>query len=168
MAPHGCYPCRGEDSWISIAVANDEEWRALCGAMAKPELAQDERFARAESRFEHQEELDRIIADWTRSHGRYELMHTLQKAGVAAAPSLSNEGLFQDPHLRERGTFVHVDHPYLKKDWVLAPPWRLSETPAAIHRHAPSLGEHSDQIFEQLLEMSPGEIEKLKEEEVIY
>ena len=168
MAPHNCYRCRGEDHWISIAVANDREWRALCGAMGKPELAEDERFAAAEQRSLNQEELDRIIGDWTRSRDDYELMRELQRAGVAAAPSLSNEALFKDPHLEERGTFVQVDHPHLEKDWVLSPPWRLSETPASIRRHAPSLGEHSQPIFEQLLGMSPVEIEKLMEEKVIY
>jgi benzylsuccinate CoA-transferase BbsF subunit len=168
MAPHNCYRCRGEDHWISIAVANDREWRALCGAMGKPELAEDERFAGAEKRWENQEELDRIVGDWTRSRDSYALMHELQKAGVAAAPSLSNEALFKDPHLEDRGVFVQVDHPHLEKDWVLSPPWRLSETPASIRRHAPSLGEHSQPIFEQLLGMSAEEIEKLMEEEVIY
>jgi len=168
MAPHNCYRCRGDDNWISIAVANDREWRALCGAMGKPELAEDERFAEAESRWEHQDELDRIIGDWTRDKDDYQLMHQLQALGVAAAPSLSNKALFQDPHLEERGTFLQVDHPHLKKDWVLAPPWRLSATPASIRRHAPSLGEHSQRIFEELLGMSPAEIETLKEEQVIY
>jgi benzylsuccinate CoA-transferase BbsF subunit len=168
MAPHNCYRCRGDDNWISIAVANDQEWRALCCAMGKPELAEDERFAEAETRWNHQDELDRIIGDWSRDRDHYELMHELQKAGVAAAPSLSNKDLFEDPHLEERGTFIQVDHPLLEKDWVLSPPWRLSDTPAAIRRHAPSLGEHQQRIFEELLEMSAAEIERLKEEQVIY
>jgi len=168
MAPHNCYRCRGDDNWISIAVANDREWRALCGAMGNPELAEDERFAEAEMRWSHQEELDRIISEWSRDQDHYELMHQLQKAGVAATPSLSNEALFEDPHLEEREAFVQVDHPLLKKDWVLSPPWRLSGTPASIRRHAPSLGEHDQRIFVDLLEMSPAEIEVLKEEQVIY
>jgi benzylsuccinate CoA-transferase BbsF subunit len=168
MAPHNCYRCRGDDHWISIAVANDREWRALCGAMGKPELAEDERFAEAEMRWNHQEELDRIIGEWSKDRDHYELMHELQKAGVAAAPSLSNKDLFEDPHLEERGTFLQVDHPLLKKDWVLSPPWNLSGTPARIRRHAPSLGEHQQRIFEELLGMSAAEIENLKEEKVIY
>jgi benzylsuccinate CoA-transferase BbsF subunit len=168
MAPHNCYRCRGDDNWISIAVANDREWRALCTAMGRPELAEDERFAEAESRWNHQEELDRIISDWTEDKDDYQLMHELQGAGVAATPSLSNKALYRDPHLEERGTFLQVDHPHLKKDWVLSPPWKLSATPASIRRHAPSLGEHAQRIFEQLLGMSPAEIEKLKEEQVIY
>jgi benzylsuccinate CoA-transferase BbsF subunit len=168
MAPHNCYRCRGDDNWISIAVANDREWQALCGAMGKPELAEDERFADTESRWSHQDELDRIIGDWSKDKDYYQLMHELQRVGVAAAPSLSNEALYEDPHLEERGTFLQVDHPHLKKDWVLAPPCSFSETPASIRRHAPSLGEHSQRIFEQLLGMSPEEIETLKEEQVIY
>jgi benzylsuccinate CoA-transferase BbsF subunit len=168
MAPHNCYRCRGDDNWISIAVANDREWRALCSAMGMPELAEDERFSRAETRWKHQDELDPIISDWTKDRDDYELMHQLQEVGVAATPSLSNKALYQDPHLRERGTFLQVDHPFLGKDWVLSPPWRLSETPASVRRHAPMLGEHDQEIFEKLLGMSPGEIESLKEEQVIY
>jgi benzylsuccinate CoA-transferase BbsF subunit len=168
MAPHNCYRCRGDDNWISIAVANDREWRALCGAMGKPELAEDERFAEAETRWNHQDELDRIIGEWSSDKDYYELMHDLQRAGVAAAPSLSNKALFEDPHLEARETFLQVDHPLLEKDWVLSPPWKLSGTPASIRRHAPSLGEHDQRIFGELLEMSAAEIETLKEEQVIY
>jgi benzylsuccinate CoA-transferase BbsF subunit len=168
MAPHNCYRCRSDDNWISIAVANDEEWRALCGAMGKPELVDDERFSTPELRWKNQEDLDRVIGDWTADRGDYELMQTLQDVGVAATPSLSNKALLNDPHLTARGVFVQVEHPVLKKDWVLAPPWRLSHTPASIHRHSPLLGEHTYQIFEQLLGMSREEIEKLQEEEVVY
>jgi benzylsuccinate CoA-transferase BbsF subunit len=168
MAPHNCYRCGGEDNWISIAVANDEEWRSLCIAMGRPELAEDERFFRAELRWKHQEELDPIIGDWTRNRDGEELMHLLQKAGLAATPSLSNKALYEDPHLKDRGVFLQVDPPFLGKDWVLSPPFRLSETPARIRRHAPLLGEHDHPIFEQLLGMSQEEIEKLKEEQVIY
>jgi crotonobetainyl-CoA:carnitine CoA-transferase CaiB-like acyl-CoA transferase len=95
-------------------------------------------------------------------------MRKLQKVGVAAAPSLSGEGLFKDPHIKERGVFYPVDHPELEKDWVLAPPWKFSESPAGIHRHAPSIGEHNDHVFHDLLGMSRDEIEELKKQQVIY
>jgi benzylsuccinate CoA-transferase BbsF subunit len=168
MAPHNCYRCRGDDDWISIAVASNDEWRALCVAMGKLELAEDERFSEAGQRWSHREEIDAIVGEWTADQDSHELMHRLQRAGVAAAPSLSNKALFEDPHLKDRGVFVQVDHPHLGKDWVLSPPFRLSETPASIRRHAPSLGEHSQQVFEGLLGMSAGEIEKLEQEQVIY
>jgi benzylsuccinate CoA-transferase BbsF subunit len=168
MAPHNCYRCRGEDDWISIAVANDQEWLALCDVMGRPDLARDQRFATAEARLKHEEDLDRVIAHWTANRDAYDLMHVLQEAGVAATPSLSNKALFNDPHVKARGTFVQVEHPVLVKDWVIAPPWRLSRTPASIRRHAPLLGEHTEQVFEQLLGMRCEEIETLREEGVVY
>jgi benzylsuccinate CoA-transferase BbsF subunit len=168
MAPHNCYRCRGDDNWISIAVANDQEWRALCNAMGEPELAQDARFSSAQTRWKNQDQLDQVISDWTGNQDYYEVMHKLQEVGVAATPSLSNKALFNDPHVVARKTFTQVEHPVLGKDWVIAPPWRLSDTPASIRRHAPLLGEHNHEIFERRLGMSREEIEQLEEERVIY
>ena len=168
IAPHNCYRCAGDDKWISIAVATNREWEGLCSAMGRPDLSEDQRFAVPEDRYKNQDELDRMISDWTGDKESYELMKQLQKAGVAAAPTLSSEGLFKDPHIRDRGVFRQVEHPVIGKDWVIAPPWRLSETPAQINRHAPLLGEHNEYVFGELLGMSAGEIENLKQEKVIY
>ncbi|NQU14156.1 MAG: CoA transferase [Desulfobacteraceae bacterium] len=168
IAPHNCYRCAGEDKWISIAVATNREWEGLCSAMGRLDLLEDQRFAIPEDRYKNQDELDRMISDWTMDKEGYELMECLQKAGVAAAPTLSSEGLFNDPHIRDRGVFRQVEHPVIGKDWVIAPPWRLSETPAQINRHAPLLGEHNEYVFGELLGLSAGEIERLKQEKVIY
>lgn len=135
FAPHSCYPCRGEDKWISIAVTTEEEWASLCRVMEKPDLIDDRRFADMAVRRENLIELDRIISDWTRDRNYYNVMEKLQKAGVAAAPSLSGKGLFKDHHIRERGVFVQVDHPELEKDWVLTPPLAAVGIPG---RHPPS------------------------------
>ncbi len=168
MAPHNCYRCKGHDNWISIAVENDQEWQALCEVMGKTELKEDERFNIAENRIKHQEELDMIISDWTHDQDYYKVMEILQDKGVAAAPSMSAEALFNDPHLKERGLFKEVEHPVIGKDWVVTPPWRLSETPAEINRHSPILGEHNEEIFCTRLGMSQEEVKKLIDEEVIY
>jgi benzylsuccinate CoA-transferase BbsF subunit len=168
MAPHDCYRCRGDDNWISIAVANEQEWRALCNAMGKPQLAEDARFSSAEARSRNQDQLDQLISDWTVNQDYYEVMHRLQEAGVAATPSLSNKALFNDPHVAARKIFMQVEHPVLGKDWVIAPPWKLSDTPASIRRHGPILGEHNDEIFGRRLGMSRQEIARLEEEQVIY
>jgi crotonobetainyl-CoA:carnitine CoA-transferase CaiB-like acyl-CoA transferase len=168
MAPHNCYRCRGEDNWISIAVADDQEWKALCEVMGRPELAEDARFSSAEARWENQDQLDALIGAWTIDRDYYEVMHELQNVGVAATPSLSNKALFHDPHLTARKTFVQVEHPFLGRDWVIASPWKLSETPASIRRHSPLLGEHNHEIFGRRLGMSPEEMTRLEEEQVIY
>lgn len=168
MAPHNCYRCRGEDNWISIAVASEEEWRALCGAMGAAELADDARFSTAEMRLRNRDQLDQLMADWTANQDYYEVMQQLQRVGVAATPSLSNKALFHDPHVAARENFVQVEHPVLGRDWVVVPPWRLSETPASIRRHAPLLGEHNAEILGGRLKMSPEEIKRLEDEKVIY
>lgn len=168
MAPQDCYRCKGEDKWISIAVATEDEWRALCRVIGKPELAMDDRFVDGYRRFAHQEELDRIIGEWTIQRDPYTAMELLQKEGVAAAPSMSSEDLYKDPHLKAREVFTIVEHPQVGKDWVIAPPWKLSATPAKIQRHAPLLGEHNDLFFREILGLSPEEIKTLEEEEVIF
>jgi len=66
MAPHGCYPCRGDDQWLTIACEDDAQFAALCLAMGRPELASDARFADVVSRYRNQDALDGEIARWTR------------------------------------------------------------------------------------------------------
>jgi len=168
MVPHNCYRCRGEDKWMSIAVANEEEWQALCKTMEKPELAQDERFSNANRRMDNQDELDGIINNWTEGQDQYHVMEKLQNSGIAAAPSLNSQGLFEDPHIKERDVFLQVDHPVIGKDWVLSAPWKLSATPAGVYRHAPLLGEHNEYVFCQLLGMTKEDVKELEEEQVIY
>ncbi len=168
MAPHNCYKCSGKDKWISIAIETDEEWESLCCVMGKEDLITDERYLDTNSRWKNQDELDDIINDWTKDFDHQELMITLQKAGVAAAPSYCSEDLFNDPHIKERKIFQETEHPVIGKDWVVAPPWRLSETPASIKRQAPTIGEHNKEIICDLLGMTEDELQQLVKEEVVY
>lgn len=168
MAPHNCYRCKGEDKWISIAVATQSEWESLCNTMGKSDLIDDPRFVDMNHRKRNEAALDDIITGWTMDKNPYEVMALLQNAGVAATPSLSSEDLFADPHLKGRSIFQQVDHPVIGNNWVIAPPWRLTETPATIASYGPLLGEHTDEIFHDYLGMSPEEIEQLKEDQVIY
>ena len=168
MAPHNCYRCQGEDKWISIAVATDQEWEALCQAMGNPEWTRDELFSDAYSRWQNQEHLDRLIAQWTVNYSPYEVMERLQASGVAAVPSFDAEELFANPHLRERQVFTEVEHPVIGKQVVLNPPWKLSATPARVERASPVLGQHNEYVFGELLGMSKQEITRLMEDRVIY
>jgi len=168
MAPHNCYRCKGEDKWISIAVATDREWQALCQAMGNPEWARDERFSDSYRRWQNQEYLDRLIGQWTINYSHYEVMELLQASGVAAMPSFSAEELFTNPHLKEREVATEVEHPVMGKQVVLNPPWKLSATPARIERAGPLVGEHNEYVFGELLGMTKQEIAQLIEEKVIY
>jgi benzylsuccinate CoA-transferase BbsF subunit len=166
MAPHNCYPCKGEDKWISIAIASDEEWNNFCNAIGNPEWSRNEKFSNQDNRWQNQEELDKLIAEWTAKHTHYEVMEILQGAGVAAVPSFSNEDLWQDRHSRERDLFKEVMDPEMGRQVVLNLPWKLSASPSSIAR-APILGEHNRYVFRELLGIPEEEFFKLKEEEVI-
>ena len=168
MAPHNCYPCKGDDRWISIVVSNEEEWKTLCIAMNKPELIDDCRFSSAKLRKENEDDLDQIISVWTKTRIDIDVMAHLQDAGIAAAPSFNSERLFDDPHLKVRKVYKQVDHRAAGKNWVIDKPWRLSETPSNFLAPAPLLGEHDRLIFHDYLNMSDDDIEKLKEQGVIY
>jgi benzylsuccinate CoA-transferase BbsF subunit len=168
MAPHNCYRCKGDDKWVSIAIAADDEWQAFCQAIGRPEWISDKRFADAKSRWQNQSDLDSLISQWTINHTHYEATQILQDAGVAAFPSMSREELSNDPHLIERGTFVEVEHPEAGRQTFLAPPWKLSTTSAEITKHSPLLGEDNEYVFCELLDMSVEEFATLAGEGIIY
>ena len=166
MAPCGAYRAKGDDAWIAIAVANDKQWQALCQVMGKPELAQDKRFADTLGRWHNHDELDKIIEEWTFDRDGYEMMHQLQKVGVAAGPVLKADGVVNEPHLNARGFFEMVNHPDAGRHKLLGVPTRLSKTPGSIRFGAPMLGQHNKYIFKELLGMSDEEIAELEKKGV--
>jgi benzylsuccinate CoA-transferase BbsF subunit len=166
MAPHNCYPCGDDGRWVSIAVGSEDEWRALCRVVGDERLVRDGRFADVSSRWRHQQELDEIIGGWTRDRSAAEVTEVLQKAGVPAMPVLDGLSLARDPHLRERGMIVEVDHAALGRRRMLGAPWKYSKTPTEV-RPAPLLGEHNRYVLGELLGMSEEEIERLVEEGVV-
>ncbi|MDY6933955.1 MAG: CoA transferase [Spirochaetota bacterium] len=167
MAPHNCYPCKGNDRWISIAVETDEEWSSLCNAIGNPEWTIDERFSDAYSRWNNQEELDKLIGEWTIHYETFEVMEILQKAKVAALPSYNSQDLFSDPHLKEREFATKVEHPLIGETVVIAPPWKTSTLPVHV-QCGPLFGQHNDYVFGELLGMSKDDISKLVEDNVIF
>ncbi len=179
MAPHGFFRCRPaepgtlpegmllEDRWISIACRTDEEWAALCQVMGRPELAQDPRFATLEARKANEDELERIVEEWTIQQDPFEATKKLQEAGVAAFPPLCNKELAEDPHLAARGYYVEKEHPVVGVRRHLGIPWRMSETPCEVWRAAPVMGQDNEYVFRTLLGLSQEEVNRLREMRVI-
>ncbi|MBI2909238.1 MAG: CoA transferase [Chloroflexi bacterium] len=168
MTPHGNYPCQGEDRWVSIAVDTDEEWESLCRALGDPPWSQESRFADKFGRLTHREELDKLIAGWTSNHTPYQVMETLQKAGVAAAPVLNLDQRCADPQLKAREDWLELDHPVAGKEPLYGISWKLAGTPGKIQGNAPLLGQHNDYIFSEILGLPEAEMESLIEEKVIH
>lgn len=168
MAPHNCYKAAGEDKWISIAVATDEEWSALKRVMGNPEWAEDEKFNSTFDRWKNRNELDVHISEWTRNQDTYEMMHLLQGAGVAAMPSLSAEEILHDPHTEARELFTTVPHKVLGEQHVMNPAWKFSKTPARIRKQGPILGEDNEDVFVNLLGMTEEEVKAMEEAQIIW
>jgi benzylsuccinate CoA-transferase BbsF subunit len=157
-APHNAYRCLGDDRWCVIAVSTAEEWQALRRAMGEPAWAREERFATLEGRRAHEELLDHHLGEWTRQHTAEELMALLQSVGVPAGVVQNARDLLErDPHLRERGYFVTLEHPEAGPARYHRLAFQLSETPAQF-RPAPLLGEHNDYVFGELLGLGEDEI----------
>ncbi len=168
MAPHGIFPCSCEDQWVSIACGSDQEWRALCAAMGKPELADEPRFQTLADRKANEDALEAIVEEWTAALEPSAVTETLQGAGVAAFPPMANYMLDADPHLAARGFWVEKEHPEVGTLKHAGIPWRMSETPCEVWRAAPALGQDNDYVFGELLGMSGQQIADLVERKVIY
>lgn len=164
MAPHGCYPCAGENQWVSIAIGNEEEWCALRGAIGAQEL-QDPALEDPGVRRQRQDRLDSVIADWTRQRSVGAVTENLQRLGVAAAAVLRPSDVAADPHVRERDVMQPIDHPVLGQRLVVGPPWRMEG--AAIRMRAPLIGEHAGYVLGGLLGMETEEIEALERDGVL-
>lgn len=171
MSPHGCYPCRGKDQWVALAVRDDADWQSLCQVLDSPALAAEgEKFADPVTRYHRQDELDAIIARWTATQDQYQVMEALQARGVPAGPVLNARQLLADPHLRARGFFEAAEHPPetgLGREKYLGRGWKLSGSPIRIQGPAPRLGEGNDHVLRQVLGLPEEEIAQLRQEGVI-
>jgi crotonobetainyl-CoA:carnitine CoA-transferase CaiB-like acyl-CoA transferase len=146
---------------------SDAEWQALCRAIGQPELATDKRFANATARKANEDALEEILTAWTAQRDRWEVTEVLQKAGIAAFPSMSNKDLATDRHLEARGYLVQKDHPEFDKRIHAGIPWQMSGTPCEVRAAAPQRGQHTDEILRELLGMSEAEIRQLRDGQVL-
>ena len=168
MAPHNCYKTLGgPEEWVTIAVGTEDEWRRLCQAIGDPALAEDPRFASAAMRKRNEDELDRIITQWTSTRDRWEAARLLQRSGIAAIPTFSVRDLFEDPHLRERKFFVSLPHPEIGPRTHSGVPWKMSLTPCEVARPAPCLGADTGDVLSSVLNLSTAEIDHLRKAEVL-
>jgi crotonobetainyl-CoA:carnitine CoA-transferase CaiB-like acyl-CoA transferase len=166
-APHGCYPCHGQDRWIAIAVRNDAEWTALCQVLGEPDWAHDPRFANSFTRWRHADRLDRHVAEATQRWEATILTTHLCAAGIPAGMVQTNRDLFSDVHLHARQAFWAMTHPLAGTHPYPAPSTRLRGTPPRLTRPAPNLGEHNSELLTRLLGLSSAEVEDLEATGVI-
>lgn len=167
-APHNCYPCQGEDKWVAIAVTTEDEWAGFCRALGNPSWCQEDRFADGYRRFQHRQELDSLVGEWTKQHTAYQVMEILQAEGVPAGPSLNGQELVEDPHLLERGLYIPIELPGIGPGLAKRVAWELHPNPAGYeYGRVPTLGQDNSYVFGEVLGLPEAEITTLVEQGII-
>lgn len=166
-APHGCYRCAGEDAWLVVSVENDTQWQALCQALGRSDWAQDPALAQAAGRRAQRDLLDAGITQWTLDRSDDAAMRALQQAGVPAGAVRTLGQLLADPHLNARAFWRTVDRPYVGRYLSSSTIFRLEGEPMPMPRVAPTLGEHTHEVLQRVLQLTPAQLQALEEAGVI-
>jgi formyl-CoA transferase len=172
-APSGVFPCHpgGANDYCFIytsraADAGNRQWQALLEVMGREDLCADPRFASPQSRIENEAALNEVIAAWTRSRSKQDVMDVVGAAGVPAGAVYDTHELMYQPELRGPQMFVKVDHP--DRGEFLMPGWpvRMTDSEVVVSA-APILGQHTDEVLAELLGLGAEEIAALRREELV-
>jgi crotonobetainyl-CoA:carnitine CoA-transferase CaiB-like acyl-CoA transferase len=171
-APHGAYPCAGTDRWIAVAAFTDEQWDALCGVLNSEHLRDDPRFGTLADRVANQDLLDGLVGELTAEREPFEMMATLQAAGVPAGVcQTAQDRCDHDPQLAHLGWQVELRQSEIGTWPVKEIPVHLSETPPYIggplDRHGPSYGEDTDSVLRDIVGLTPERIASLRRAGVV-
>lgn len=161
VAPSSLYPTADGDS-ILIGANQDTVFRRLAQAMDVPELAEDPRYATHAARGGHYRELDERIAEWTSSHAADKLLSLLEDHGVPAGRIYRAQDMLADPHFAAREAIVRLPHPVFGELAMQNVVPRLSDTPGQVHGVGPNLGQHTDEVLRELLNLSDEDIAQLR------
>jgi crotonobetainyl-CoA:carnitine CoA-transferase CaiB-like acyl-CoA transferase len=138
------------DRPIYIPSGNDGQWQRLSQVISRPDLADDPRFRTNPDRVKNRAELKAILTEIFRLRTAAEWCRDLWAANVPAGPVNSMEEVFADPQVQHREMVQEVAHPLLGTLRLPGLPIKLSESPGAILRHPPLLGEHTTEVLEGL------------------
>lgn len=166
VSPSNVYPT-ADGEMVLIAANQDTVFRRLVEVMGEPELADDPRYATHSARGESMEELDGRIARWSSTIPADELLERLHGGGVPAGRIFRARDMFADPHFAAREAIVRLTHPELGEFAMHNVVPKLSESPGAVRRVGPELGEHNEEIYHHLLGLSADDIASLHSAGVI-
>lgn len=160
MVPYQVFACK--EGSVIVAVGNDGQYRALCGAIGRADLAADERYATAGGRNRNRDTLIPPIAEAMLARTMQEWVQILQAANVPCGPIYNIEQVFQDPHVRHRGMQLSLPHAAGVDTPAVANPIRMRDTPIRYGRAAPTLGQHTDDVLSERLGLDQTRIAELK------
>jgi crotonobetainyl-CoA:carnitine CoA-transferase CaiB-like acyl-CoA transferase len=167
-APQGLYPCRGEERWLALAVATDEQWQALCGVLGDPPWTAEPAYRTAAGRRAQHDAIDAELGAWAATQDLQDAAAALSAAGVPAEPVLDAAAAAQLEPFRARGFVETVDHPVIGPYEVIGLPFRFASHRGSWYRTAsPTLGQHNDAVLGGLLGHTAEELAELRDCAVI-
>ena len=159
-------PCK--DGYIVFQINETHHWQGLVQLMGNPEWAQDPVYLDGEERGRRfRTEIRPRIVEWAKNYPREEIYHQGQAANSPFAMVNSPADVAGSDHLKSRGFFVEVEHPVAGKVRQPGAPFIMSETPWAVERPAPTMGQHNEEILCGLIGYSKEELVKLRKEGAI-
>ena len=165
IAPQTIFPCA--DGWVGVTCVTPMQWRAMCGLIGAPELADDPRFATSFARFDNIDALYAELVPRLKTQPAAYWFHEGQKARVPTALVPTMAELATLDHLRAREAFGRYEHPDAPAFEAPAIPWKFSATPVARGGRAPRLGEHGREILRERLSLTASEVEALVDQGVL-
>jgi crotonobetainyl-CoA:carnitine CoA-transferase CaiB-like acyl-CoA transferase len=165
-APQGVYPCQGDDQWLAVTVADDRQWQALV-ALVDDERLRASALQHAEARHAHHDEIDRVLATWTRQFDKRELAGLLQSRGIVAGPVNAVDDLLFDVHLQARDVFQLVRHPEPRLGFAAHPhpamPWSAVGRRRAMSSDIRPSGADNYRVLHRWLGLSRVQVRRLTE-----
>jgi crotonobetainyl-CoA:carnitine CoA-transferase CaiB-like acyl-CoA transferase len=167
-APQNVYACRGEERWVALAVAGDDQWSGLRRVLGDPAWAADPALATHRGRPAAHDLLDRELSVWFAGRDRDAVVEALAAAGIPAAPVVLPPDVVDNVQLRTRGFFETVDHPHTgPTEYAGLPFARLRGVDRWCRRPAPGLGQHNDEVLGGELGLTAEELDRLRGAQVI-
>lgn len=165
--PFQAFPTK--DGYIVLALSwgVENQWELFCALIGQTELINDERFETSGSRTEHHAELEPILSEALRQRTTEEWLREFDAIGLPCGPLNSIPQAAEHPQVRAREMLVDVEHPVIGTLPLPNTPVKLSRTPGEIKGPSPSVGQHTDEVFGELLGASPEELTRLREAGVI-
>ncbi|MCX7971363.1 MAG: CoA transferase [Negativicutes bacterium] len=164
ITPFGAF--RAKDDLFILAVGNDKLWQAFCDLVKRPDWAEDERFATNHARTINEKILKEMLEELFASRTVAEWVEMIDAIGIPCAPVNSMDKVLEHPQIKARDMVVTLKHPVIGDLPVAGLPVKLSDTPGAVEKPAPLLGEHTGEILRSL-GYSQAEIDRLQEGSVI-
>ena len=164
---HPIMPLECRDGWIFLMCVEDFQFDRLVEVMGNPEWASEELFVDRFSRAEYVDALKIFLTEWSMQFTKEEVFKMCQAKKIPVGPAYAANEVVQSEHLKERGYFVEVDHPEIGPALYPGAPYLMSITPWRIDKVAPSLGQHNQEVYCDILGLSGSEFEKMRQNGIV-